>query len=45
MNSSLNEELFFEVSKYLDAIIENAIVFLHQFYIAVAKYFNSEEYD
>ena len=29
MNFSLNEELFFEVSKYLDAIIENAIIFLH----------------
>lgn len=43
-NNYLDEELFGRVSKYVDAIIENVILLLYQFYIIAAENTNNEDY-
>lgn len=43
-NNYLDHELFIKVSKYLDAIIENVVLLLYQFYIIVAENTNNDDY-
>ena len=43
-NNFLDCELFAKVAKYLDAIIENVMLLLYQFYIIAAENVSNEEY-
>lgn len=43
-NNYLDNDLFIKVSKYLDAIIENVILLLYQFYIITAENTNNDDY-
>jgi len=43
-NNFLDSELFGKVARYLDAIIENVMLLLYQFYIIAAENCSNEEY-
>ena len=42
MNNYLHEDLFLEVAQYVDSIVENVLLLLHQFYIIIAETYTEE---
>ena len=45
MNNFLHKNLFNEVMNNIEAIIQNQVIYLNQFYIIISEIYNEKEFD